>query len=243
MTADIGFGLIDRRTVIVVLFSMIIAQALWNLQIPLDTSNVGRLFVDLVLLTGYLYLSRSIYRFPVAFIASLFMMGEILRGISSLTHELLESLNSQTDKSIFTALKKLGALFLLYVGAPIGAVFALPLLIFSFGQWIEVRSKRGDYDGWGTRLLAMFLGTLDRAGVIAIAVLATVPNFRFVVNAIGIAGLIGMVVVFTIRGDFTALVRDILEKKEHDKGEEPMPVEIKNYRPIDVRVVKDISYD
>jgi hypothetical protein len=50
---DIGFGLIDRRTVLVVLISWVLAQVLFGLQLPVNTSSISGLFIDLVLLTGY----------------------------------------------------------------------------------------------------------------------------------------------------------------------------------------------
>jgi len=63
---DLGFGLVDQRSVIVVLMTATLCHIL-GLSFPLHTDNILLAFIDLVFLTGYLYLSRSIIRFPFAF--------------------------------------------------------------------------------------------------------------------------------------------------------------------------------
>src|SRR3990172_10263825 len=63
---DLGFGLVEQRTVIVVLMTATLGS-LFGLNFPLNTDNILRAFIDLVYLTGYLYLARSIIRFPIAF--------------------------------------------------------------------------------------------------------------------------------------------------------------------------------
>ena len=78
---DIGFGLIDRRTVVVVLFSMVLFQVLWSNQFPIDTTSVSHIFLDLVFLTGYLYLARSIYRLPAALVLSILLIPSFFKDV------------------------------------------------------------------------------------------------------------------------------------------------------------------
>ena len=63
---DLGFGLVEQRTVIVVLMTATLCR-LFGLNFPLHTDNILLAFVDLVFLTGYIYIGRSIIRFPFAF--------------------------------------------------------------------------------------------------------------------------------------------------------------------------------
>lgn len=76
--SDIGFGLIDRRTVITVLFTIVLANLLFGMEIPIDTATVGSLFIGLVILTGYLYLVRSAFRLPVALVGSIMIIVDTL---------------------------------------------------------------------------------------------------------------------------------------------------------------------
>jgi hypothetical protein len=61
---DIGFGMMDKRSVAAILFALALAGII-GLKIPIDTSSFGALFVDIVLLTGALYAARSMLRLPV----------------------------------------------------------------------------------------------------------------------------------------------------------------------------------
>ena len=61
---NLGFGMVDRRTVAAVLFALGTAAAL-GLEVPVDVNDIGRLFVSIVLLTGYIYAARTASRVPV----------------------------------------------------------------------------------------------------------------------------------------------------------------------------------
>jgi hypothetical protein len=266
---DIGFGLIDRRTVIVVLFVMVLANALFGLQLPIDTSTVGSLFIGLVLLTGYTYFARSIYRLPVAFVGSIMITIDAIRSPSredkkgEETTEKGTTPKNRREGIVKTLVFPLRIIVILVVGVPLGLLW-LMWLISSFGMWIEEEDpfekvvyerqqqhfdKKGSHEGFRLydyyqRVKAVF-GVLDRIGVLLLAFLATVPAFRPYVSILGIIGLILMVAVFTFRGDFTGLVRDILEKEEKEKREKALPVEVKNssFSPLYVKIVEERRYD
>jgi hypothetical protein len=61
---DLGFGLVDQRTVIVVLMTALVSHLLLGFAFPIETQSLLSLFIDLFLLTGYLYLVRTFIRLP-----------------------------------------------------------------------------------------------------------------------------------------------------------------------------------
>jgi len=61
---SLGFGMVDKRTVAAVLFALALA-AILGLRMPVDFSDVGHIFVSVVLLTGYLYFARTVSRAPL----------------------------------------------------------------------------------------------------------------------------------------------------------------------------------
>jgi hypothetical protein len=63
---DLGFGLVDQRTVIVVLMTALVSHLLLGFAFPIETQSLLSLFIDLFLLTGYLYLVRTFIRLPFA---------------------------------------------------------------------------------------------------------------------------------------------------------------------------------
>lgn len=67
---ELGFGLVDQRTVIVVLITATLSTLLFGFTFPLDLSSVINSFYGLVTLTGYLYFARTIIRFPFALFIS-----------------------------------------------------------------------------------------------------------------------------------------------------------------------------
>ena len=248
---DVGFGLIDRRTVIMVLFTMVIAQLLFGFQIPVDTTNVGNLFIGLVLLTGYLYLARSIYRLPVALFVSVTKVVPDVEEFIKNFKEGQKQLRSEISNAIIRELATILAWMLLSIEIPLFFLIELFFLTFTFGEWIEEAYRNYFYsekflqisdEPKPKRVSDIPFKILDRIGLICIAVVATVPSLNHLVKGIGLGGLIIMVLVFTLRGDFTALVEDIIGRKEKDDDNKKMSastVEIKSFRssPMYVEIV------
>ncbi len=209
---DIGFGLIDRRTVIIIVFTMVLAQALFNLQMPVDTTKLDAAFIDLVILTGYFYLARSIYRFPVALILSPRMVHQVnWSGFGFLLDDSLampQLFRDKTDnRSFVKALLRIAAWPVILIGNAIIALTRLVVIVFSFGMWASDYSRIYAR----SRTIAEGFAILDRIGLVVIALLTTVSGTQPLVRALGIAGLIMIVIIFTLRGDFTALVKDSIK--------------------------------
>jgi hypothetical protein len=240
MGLDVGLGLVDRRTVVVIVFTMVLATTLTgNHQLPLDTNNAVNFFVDLVLLVGYFYCTRSIYRFPVALVMS---FAELWDSDIIWPRKQLHELEINPHKIRFAGLKKFSLTMILFLTTPLFLLFLLPLMVFSFGNWVEdwadarkFTSQITDDRFWPS--LVLTAGVLDRFGVVMIAVFATVPVLRPVITGLGTIGIILLVVIFTIRGNFTALVKDILQIEAEEQQKVP-EVRVRNY-PLDVRIVKD----
>ena len=196
---DIGFGLIDRRTVIAALLSMAVAQVVLNTRIPLDSTNAGTLLLDLVLLTGYFYLARSLYRLPLVLVVSGLVLSNTNWGL--------------VDRREPSAGRGKGAKFLrtvLSVTRAGATSIYVAILALSFEDWIRDYQKAV----LGTVDLSRFFGVLDRVGLVVIAVVATLPTTVRLVHGLGVAGVILMIVVYVFRGNFTALVRDALGQSE-----------------------------
>lgn len=212
---DIGLGLIDRRTVVIVLFTMVLAQVLFGLPMPIDTTNLGAAFIDLVILTGYLYISRSAYRFPFALILS----GTLLDNVDWYSfgfglHSSFKMPEQPDDKhksKLF--IKKLLRVMLwpvIFLGNAIIYLAKILIIVFSFETWVsDYRHPSPKYRG--SRTIRQIFAILDRVGLFLIALLTTMPGLHSFVRTTGIVGLIIMMVIFAARGDFTALVKDSIK--------------------------------
>lgn len=249
---DIGFGLLDRRTVITVLFTLVLMQLLFGLQIPVDIKNVVQLFIDLVVLTGYIYLARTIYRLPVAAIVATYTTAgaiesftkDVFKEIKITWQDTQEQL--KTKKGKFSKISKISFLWLLLIFSPVFLVLIWFASIFMFGEATEKR--RGEsfvmfpvFYRINENFWNVIFGILDRIGIVAVSVIATMPVYANYVKIIGVSGLIVMITLFTLRGDFSALLKDILEKKKEDKKDEEKDpsIELKNSKssPMYVEIV------
>jgi hypothetical protein len=254
---DIGLGLIDRRTVIVVIFSMVLAQTLWGAVIPVDVSDVSALFFGIIILTGYIYLGRSIYRLPVAIYLG--VQSTIYRQdeFTQWHKDKLSNLNSGSSFILFRWLQKAAITFYMYLSIVFVWTLLLPMSTLDFQRnawvWRVVRLQRNDSSSFVLELLRI----LDRIGLIVISVLATMPWFERTYMKIGIGGIVFMLILFVFSGAFTAIVEDMLSKQENaqssskiDKVEvensesHPLYVELVNknkYPPLNVQVENIVS--
>ena len=202
---DIGLGVLDPYTVVIVLITLVLAQVLFGYPIPLDTTNATSLFISLVIFTGYIYAARSLVRLPVLgtkaalYIEDQFQLLEALKPFGR-WFQYLRSL----FKNIFGFL---GSMWLLPV------YWLMLVMDFSGNSYKSLRSYGKLKPLLENARLRLVLNLLDRLSVILIAILAVLPGFRGYLNWIGIAGIIFMLLIFVLKGNFTALISDELEKK------------------------------
>lgn len=239
--------LVDRRTILVVIFTMVLCHLLLDLTIPITTSNPVDFFVSVVVLTGYLYFTRTALRFPIAIILSFsFSMSEELSPKSREeeireTREIAGKVRRYIhgEKEPFRErLLRIGRNLLRYIQVlPIG-LFKTAWFLVRFGR---IRSSL--YISGHRDFFVMFLLILDRLGLIAIAGLAAVPVLHPIVISFGMAGLSIMLIAFVFSGRFSAIIQDPLEKQEFEEASgqvvrnstsRPLYVEIVNTKPVPV---------
>lgn len=225
---QIGFGLIDRRTAIVVLFTMVIALAAFQLQVPIDQTSLITVFVSFVLLTGYLYLARCIYRFPVAVLCSVAFVVTELKPDRSRSDK-RESEEREPDSATPNGVEpgkpkirvnKIFRVLLLLLAVTVGLPVFISYLVLTFGEWIE-EDRPSFLDRRFIASVGRIFSILDRIGLIVISALATIPTLQSYVRFLGVTGLAVMVVVYTLRGDFTSLVRDFITIEEEERRQVP----------------------
>jgi len=198
---------------------MMLAQILWGTEIPVDISNVPVLFFGIIILTGYIYLARSIYRLPVA----------LYLGVRSSVYELtvstrwhrnkLDALNSNSSYIRFRWFQKVAITFYMYLIIVLVWMLVFPLNTLSFERnsrvWHQIQEIETDVFGVSEPNLTVELcRILDRVGLIAISVLATIPRLKSLYTQIGIIGIGFMLVVFVFSGSFSAIVKDMLSQQE-----------------------------
>lgn len=184
---DVAFGIIERRTIIVVLFSIVLASIILGLPLPIRITNAQSLFIDLVLLTGYIYFMRSLLRLPIAFCVSL--VAAIPLQIGNFTRHPRRWIDHIEFKPINPLKKNLIILIswsAVVIGALVGIIWAL-LVYVPWGTFrFEKRRKLivmfwlAAPKGYSTptykSLLLGIFSRLDRAWLIAVSVAVTLPS-------------------------------------------------------------------
>jgi hypothetical protein len=216
---DIGFGLINRRTVIVVLFTMVISVVLLNNQLPISTKNAGELFIDTVVFTGYFIILRSAFRLPFAILYAL-VIG-LNAGKNTLV-SIKDDFGEKSPKGIWEfskfAIISAGKLLLI----PIGWILGLPFLLYTFGEWIEktefyrkstsssLRSQNivTELVAPPEQILILLARFIDRIGLVGITLISTMPKFIPIVKIIGVVGLLFALLMFLINGKFSFVIKD-----------------------------------
>lgn len=241
---DIGFGLIDRRTVIIVLFTLVLANVIFGYQIPVDIQNVGNLFIGLIVLTGYIYLARTIYRLPVALVFAILVIVKDTKSYQKRKNDGNKSQTLENKRSSFlrkfvvvVAKSIIWVIRFVFVILPLYVFFTLSI-IFTFEdtkehEFISYMPAKINYSSAIT--IQKVFRILDRIGIVCIAALATIPYFSNLVKIIGVGGLLAMVVIFTFRGDFTALIKDALEVKEDDNKKDKEKNMFENESTINIK--------
>lgn len=207
---DIGLGILDAYTVIIVLITLVLSQVLFGYQIPLDTTNTVQLFISVVMFTGYIYAMRSLLRLPVAMIRAILSNGNI--------NDFIKVLNPFNIKSLHSILYWLLFWLEAILFFPIFVIWLLFLIsdfaedkYFNVGQSIKVRTLTD------TPWIRILLDLLDRLGVILATCIAVLPQFQEIVIKVGIFGIIFMVLVYIFKGNFSALITDELVKRKQQK--------------------------
>lgn len=222
---DIGLGILDPYTVIIVLVTLVLAQVVFGYDIPLDTTNASQLFVSLVVFTGYIYAVKSILRMPVAIARAFSANDNINQFFRRITLMRLSSRRKSNVnfRDFFQRVKEVfWAASWLLLQIPFLPLWLFLLItdfsedkFFNFNQSPRVRALNDNI------FLRASLNFLDRASVIALTFLAVLPQYQGVTTKIGIVGVVFMALVYLVKGNFSALIADwLLHQKEVKKLEE-----------------------
>lgn len=199
---DIGLGILDPYTVAIVLITLVLAQVVFGYQIPLDSTNATQLFISLVLFTGYIYAARSLVRLPIAAIRATILVNNSFR----VSHD------SKSDKNVFKRIKRMFTNLL-------DSIRHLPLIL---GYWLLINLEFSS-DRFPLRVnffVRYALAILDRISLILITALAIMPEFQKQFQSVAIAGLVLMMFIFVLKGDFSALLADSLARTSPSKVDE-----------------------
>jgi hypothetical protein len=216
---DLGFGLADRRTVMAILFVLLLSTYLLGNPIPVDSSGVVPLLSSLLFLTAYLFALRTIARLGIALCYALLRIPLAVTAAvrakwpdkgEPMLHpddtpgshpRPLASLLGPVERLIRSAFKLLGETF--HDGV------YLPLVATRDWTWKEHRYFRH----------LPFLGIFDRLVLLGIAYSATLPSLESVRYPIALSGVAGLPVVFVITGRYSLFVKDAFQKTEEDHAE------------------------
>jgi len=224
---DIGLGILDPYTVVIVLVTLVLAQVLLGYPVPLDTTNATSLFISLAIFTGYIYLARSIIRAPVMGIKAFLYINEKFDPLGAL----------QPHGRWFVYLK---SFFRNLIGF-FRHLWLLPvywlLLVFDFSG---AAYQDANPDGrlrplLENKRLRFILNILDRSSIIIVTFLVVLPPLQGYLNGVGIAGIIFMTVLFVFRGDFSGLIQDELQTKINAKPAPKIDAVIENtqvFQPV-----------
>lgn len=216
---DIGLGILDPYTVVISLAVFVLANVIFGYPIPVDTTTTAQLFFSLVILTGYIYFARSLARFPILALKALIYINEkhkifqfdLFRGIRVLIHFPFSKWERATAaiSGLITSLTFTPFVFFFY--------WCYLVINFSGKAYedIEPNSKLGKLTQ--NPLIRFFLSFLDRASILLIAFIAMIPTVQIYAQAIGAIGIFLMLVIFLLKGNFSALLTDELAKKLEEK--------------------------
>ncbi len=199
---DLGFGIVDRRSVLVVLFILGLSKLLLGYDIPIDTSNFLTAFIGLLVLTGFIYATRSIMRLaltmcvfiiriPIDFVVGFINRDKKMRGLRG---AVLVSIGSLKDSF---------------------------LLGFFYPSFLQREWKSGEFYGRYSSLNIQLgiLGAIDRIFLISIAFSTTVPSLANELRTIGFWGILVMLFVYVITGTFSFILDDAILKGELQQKE------------------------
>lgn len=219
---DLGFGFVDRRSVLVILFSLGISYLVFGNSIPINTSNAITAFLSLVVITGFIYAARSVLRLILAVLSTLLL---IVVDFSRVLYNNIRANRSRDQhRSAIGEVKEV-------VVQDFLRGFLRPILRNRDWNFIQ---REGFHQPWYPGLyissglvpdvrfdpLLGILGIIDRAFLIAISIGITLEPISQRLQALGLLGVIVLLVVWILTGTFTLVIDDATHKAERDRQKE-----------------------
>jgi|GEM_PF-1969350 len=219
---DLGFGLADKRSVLIVLFTFVLSSLFFGNPIPLDTSTVDKLFVSLVILTGFIYFARTTCRIILdTTYAAVLLPIDIFQILSS-KNEYPPLDNGIGFTNDFKSSEFQGGILRKLLNASLASIsyrLIRPLFenVEGIWQWSlrfsyrYISKQAGRYDP-----TFQLLGIFDRLILIAIAFIATLPAFSPLRDYLGLIGIILLMVVYIFSKSFNFILSDEFHRAEED---------------------------
>jgi len=194
---DLGFGIVDRRSVLAILLAIFVSATIIGNPIPIDTSTAPSLFTSLVVLTGFIYITRSIGRIIIALICAFLFTPLIL-------YEIVKSTPSHINIGVHGIEERRN----------FGKILQDTLSGLKRLIWNPLAHEQEWERGYTIHF--MILGVLDRLAFIGLVVLYTFPQLSATRQVIGITGIVLMLLVYILKGGFTLVLKDAIKKAEED---------------------------
>jgi hypothetical protein len=204
---DLGFGLVDRRSILVVLFTIGVSHLVLGNPIPIDTTNALTVFLGLLVLTGFIYASRSILRLFVAFLFALLRIP----------YDFFTIYKNESDRPYY--LQNLYPLrgvrgVLVALSLSLKQAFTVGFFNPSFRhrewhhnpEWVDYFNAIDKTYG--------FLGIVDRLILVVLSFAITLPPLVDRLSTIGLTGIIVLMFVYILTGSFTLVIDDAMRKAE-----------------------------
>ncbi len=195
---DLGFGIVDRRSVLVVLFILGLSKLLLGYDIPIDTTNFLTAFIGLLVLTGFIYATRSIMR--LALTLCVFIIRIPYDFVVGITHR--DKKMRGLRGVILITLQSLKESFLLGFFYPSFILKEWKFQEFYYDRYRSLKIQFG------------VLGAIDRIFLIGIAFSTTVPSLALKIRTVGLWGIFIMLFVYIITGTFSFILDDAILRGE-----------------------------
>jgi len=214
---DLGFGILDRRTIIVTLILIAIANAFFQFDLPVRIDNTGNFFTDLVVMTGYLYLARSLVR--VLIVTIYFLISEPFRSAYEFkqSQKNNEAVKNNTDSRLKAIIYKIVGMLKYSIKSAYFTILIIPFFIFGSSDF---EARLIEFENAKNAIIvryATFFRFIERVSLIAIVAFATMPNYKLVAYRAGVIGLLLMMIIYIFKGDFTFIIKDKIEKDTGNK--------------------------
>lgn len=195
---DLGFGIIDRRTVLVILLGIFVAAAVWGNPLPIDTTSVISTFTSVIVLTGFIFIVRNLGRV---------ILAALTIGSVSLFRLFVPKKEARSERSVPNAPKSRWSQLSSF-GSEVAFLGLLPL----FMDWSpQLGFSTENYP------LLWIVRALDRAILVGVVLLCTIPQVSAVRQEWGMIGIIVMLITYVLTGAFSLFLKDAISQAEENR--------------------------
>lgn len=212
---DLGFGLADRRSVMVALFIFLLSNLAFGYPLPIDTTNAVALFTSLVILTGFLFAARTFSRILLATVYTVLRTPFDLYEAAS--YKRMDDTPPTGRSRLVKGLRSLRRV--LREGASESFTNGILVPLFGVQDWDWTAGRHYSVPIGAHSLVFGVLGIMDRLSLIGIAFAATLPASIAIRQTVGLIGIVLLLLAYVVTGRFTIALKDAFHKAEEDHDE------------------------